>query len=64
MVVKMDHPAAGTVRVCGTPVKIEGFERPSMQRPSLLGEYTKEILQRFLQMSPEEIEGLKRDKVV
>ncbi len=64
MIVEMDHPTAGTIRVCGTPVKIEGSGRPSMQRPSLLGEFTEEILQRFLNLSSEEIENLKRDKVI
>lgn len=64
MIVEMDHPTVGTIKVCGTPVKIEGSGLPSMQRPSLLGEFTKEILQGFLNLSSEEIENLKKDKVI
>ncbi|MBW1705060.1 MAG: CoA transferase [Deltaproteobacteria bacterium] len=64
MIVEMDHPTAGAIRVCGTPVKIEGSKRPSMQRPPLLGEFTKNILQKLLYLTSEEIESLKRDKVI
>jgi formyl-CoA transferase/CoA:oxalate CoA-transferase len=44
MVVEMEHPAAGTIRTLGSPVKLSAQPASIRRPPPLLGEHTDEIL--------------------
>jgi crotonobetainyl-CoA:carnitine CoA-transferase CaiB-like acyl-CoA transferase len=58
-----EHPAAGSVRLFGTPVKVAG-ERFATSPAPAPGEHTAEVLSTLLGLSPEEIERLRGDGVV
>jgi crotonobetainyl-CoA:carnitine CoA-transferase CaiB-like acyl-CoA transferase len=64
MVVSIEHPKAGSIRVTGVPIKLS--ETPGMVTtpPPLLGEHTTQILGDWLHMTPEEVEGLRQDGAV
>lgn len=64
MIFEFDHPIAGLVKICGTPIKIEGIPDSIMHRPPLLGEHTKEVLKNYSGLTEEEINKLKADKII
>jgi CoA:oxalate CoA-transferase len=64
MVIEVEHPRAGKLKVPGTPMK---FSRTScrMEKASPdLGAHTEEILSSLLKMSSDEIEELRNEKVL
>lgn len=63
MVITVDHPSGGTVKLLGNPVKVEGFKEEFFH-PPLLGEHTQEILSTLLEYSEEKIGALKKDGIV
>ena len=63
MVVELDHPAAGTVRSLGVPLRLTETPACPAKPPPLLGADTKAVL-RELGYKPEAIERLRRDGVV
>jgi len=64
MVVEMDHPRAGKLKMAGIPIKLS--ETPgTLETPSpLLGEHTGEILKEFFDFTEEEIKNLYKDGIV
>lgn len=60
MIVALQHPKAGPIRVTGVPIKLSetpgGVDRP----PPLLGEHSAQVLQEWLHMSEGTIEGLRQ----
>jgi formyl-CoA transferase/CoA:oxalate CoA-transferase len=64
MIVALEHPAAGPIKVLGTPVKLG--ETPGRVRtpPPRLGEHTRRVLSQDVGLSEEEIEGLRREGVI
>lgn len=64
MVVEVNHPSVGKVRLAGNPIKLS--ESPAMIKahPPLLGEHTEEVLASLLGLKGEEIEGLRREGVI
>jgi crotonobetainyl-CoA:carnitine CoA-transferase CaiB-like acyl-CoA transferase len=64
MVQAVEHAALGEVRVLGVPMKLS--ETPGTVRtgPPTLGQHTNRILRRDLGLADEEIEQLRKDKVV
>lgn len=64
MVATLPHPTAGSVRVVNTPITLS--ETPVSPRlpPPTLGQHTEDVLHDWLQMSEQEIAGLRADGVV
>jgi crotonobetainyl-CoA:carnitine CoA-transferase CaiB-like acyl-CoA transferase len=64
MLVKVEHPTAGPVRMAGIPVKLSATPASIRLPPPLLGQHSEEVLQNWLEMSREEITELKRKSVL
>ncbi len=63
MVVEMEHPAAGTIKQTGVPVRLSETPGSIVLPPPLLGEHTEDILGE-IGYTREEIRKLKEKKVV
>ena len=64
MFVEVEHPTAGRVTLTGSQFKFTN-RKVEISRPSpMLGEHTREILTKELNMEPEEYERLLREKVI
>jgi crotonobetainyl-CoA:carnitine CoA-transferase CaiB-like acyl-CoA transferase len=59
MVVEVDHPTAGRIRLPGIPVKFGGTPARVQGPPPNLGQHTEEILRDILQLSPSAIQELR-----
>jgi formyl-CoA transferase len=64
MVVEMQHPRAGSVRLIGSPMKFSATPVEYRRPPPLLGEHTEEVLRDLLGMSPEEIQIVQNGDVL
>ena len=64
MVVELDHPAAGPVRVTGVPIKLSETPGAVSTPPPVLGEHTTEVMSEWLQLSQAELDELGRSGVV
>ena len=64
MVVELDHPLAGPIRVTGIPIKMSDTPGEVRTPPPLLGQHTAEILAGWLGLGPEEIKRLATSGVV
>jgi crotonobetainyl-CoA:carnitine CoA-transferase CaiB-like acyl-CoA transferase len=60
MVVSLDHPKAGPMRVTGVPIKLSDTPGAVTAPPPLLGEHTTQVLVDWLQMSAGEVESLRQ----
>jgi formyl-CoA transferase len=64
MLVEVEHPTAGTVRMAGIPVKLSATPASVRLPPPLLGEHTDQVLSSWLGMNDQEIADLKAKKVI
>jgi crotonobetainyl-CoA:carnitine CoA-transferase CaiB-like acyl-CoA transferase len=64
MLVEVEHPTAGSVRMAGIPVKFSATPASVRLAPPLLGQHTNEVLSSWLDMTEKEIADLKIKKVV
>jgi formyl-CoA transferase len=64
MLMEVEHPTAGRVRMAGIPVKFSVTPASVRMPPPLLGEHSVEILKSWLGMSNQTIDELKREKIV
>jgi crotonobetainyl-CoA:carnitine CoA-transferase CaiB-like acyl-CoA transferase len=64
MLVEVEHPTAGTVRMAGIPVKFSTTPASIRLPPPLLGQHTEEVLATWLKMANGEIADLRRKSVV
>ena len=58
MVVTIPHPSLGEVRLIRSPLRMSATPVGTPTPPPLLGEHTREVLERVLGRSPEQIEAL------
>ena len=56
--VDMPHPAAGTVRLVRSPMKLSATPAQADRPPPMLGQHTEEVLRDLLGLSPAEIAAL------
>lgn len=64
MVIEVDHPACGPMKLVNTPVKYSYSEPNIRSPPPTLGQHTNEVLQDVLGMSADDVERLKSQGVV
>ncbi|OGL38085.1 MAG: hypothetical protein A2042_07005 [Candidatus Schekmanbacteria bacterium GWA2_38_11] len=64
MIITVDHPVCGKVKLLGNPIKIYDTPKETFAPPPVLGEHNKEILSEILKYSEEKIKKLKELKVV
>jgi formyl-CoA transferase len=64
MLVQVEHPTAGTVRMAGIPVKFSLTPASVRLSPPLLGQHNEEVLESWLEMNDKEISELKRKTVI
>ena len=64
MLVQLEHPTAGTVRMAGVPVKFSATPASVRLPPPLLGQHNEEVLESWLGMNDNEISELKRKTVI
>jgi len=64
MLVEVEHPTAGTLKLAGIPVKFSATPASVRLPPPLLGQHSADVLSSWLGMSIEEIEQLKRKSVL
>ena len=64
MVVEMDHPKCGKLKVTGNPIKMSECNEEVFAPQPALGEQKEEILGKLLGYSSQQIEELKRTRVI
>ena len=64
MIVPLEHPKAGSIRVTGIPIKLSETPGAVHSPPPVLGEHTTDVLQDWLQINAAEVEILLQDGVV
>ena len=64
MLVDVIHPEGGSVKVPGNPIKLSSVENEQFSSPPLLGEHTKEVLQKWLNFSDEKLIKLDEQQVI
>ena len=64
MLVDVAHPEGGSVKVPGNPIKLSSYENDEYSSPPLLGEHTKEVLQKWLNFSEEKLSKLHENKII
>ncbi|WP_205666103.1 CaiB/BaiF CoA transferase family protein [Aquabacter cavernae] len=58
MVVDVEHPTAGRLRLLGRPIKFPGSPQAPLEAPPRLGEHTAEVLKRELGLTDAQVAGL------
>ena len=64
MVVEVDHPTAGKLKLLGVPYKFSETPAEVKTAPPLLGQHTEEVLGQLLGYSPEDVAELRKVGVV
>ncbi|QQX86626.1 CoA transferase [Cupriavidus necator] len=64
LVQDMPHPVAGTTPVFAPPYRLDGQRLPIRRAPPTLGEGTREVLQRLLSMSDQQLQELQAKGVL
>jgi formyl-CoA transferase len=64
MIAEVPHPAIGTLRLAGIPIKYSETPGTIRHHPPLLGEHTGEVLTDVLGYSPDKIETLRKERAI
>lgn len=62
--IELPHPLGGTVAQVASPIRLSETPVQYRHAPPLLGEHTTEVLQRVLGLVPEQLDGLRANKVI
>lgn len=64
MLVEVDHPGAGRIKLVGIPVKFSETKAEVRMPPPCLGQHTEKVLMQYLDYSAAEIESLRKEGVI
>jgi crotonobetainyl-CoA:carnitine CoA-transferase CaiB-like acyl-CoA transferase len=64
MILDLDHPKAGRMRVTGTPIKLSGGDSIKPTAPPTHGQHNREVFCDLLGLSAAELESLRREEVI
>ena len=64
MIVEVEHPDGGFVKMPGNPVKMSYTNEESYSSPPHLGTNTREILKNWSKYQDDEIESLEKEKII
>jgi len=64
MILELEHPRAGRMRVTGSPIKLSEMEKPRATPPPMLGEHNRRVYCEILGLSDNEFEELQAAKVI
>jgi len=64
MIVEVEHPDGGFVKMPGNPVKMSYTNEESYSSPPHLGNNTREILKNWSKYQDDEIESLEKEKII
>ena len=64
MVVEVDHPSGGKIKMPGNPVKLSNSTDKYFSPPPMLGEHTEEILHDLIGYNQTKIKNLRKKKIV
>ena len=64
MLPRVEQPGAGSIPVCGTPLRFSGQPEPTYRPAPRLGEHTREVLTGWLGTSDADLDSLRRDGVI
>lgn len=64
MLVDIDQPAAGRMRIAGSPIRLSETPGEVYAPAPLLGEHSEEVLREILHYSDQDIEALRREGVI
>jgi crotonobetainyl-CoA:carnitine CoA-transferase CaiB-like acyl-CoA transferase len=64
MVVTVEHPRAGPIRMVGRSIKYPGAPQKPLEPPPTLGQHTRQVLSEFLGYVPETLNELEREGVI
>jgi crotonobetainyl-CoA:carnitine CoA-transferase CaiB-like acyl-CoA transferase len=64
MLVELEHPTAGKIRLAGPPVKLSATPASVRLPPPLLGQHNEEVLGSWLEMSDDEIRALRKKQII
>lgn len=64
MVVSLEHPEEGGIRLLGNPIKMSSIEEQRYSYPPAFGQHTEQVLSKLLGYSKDEIEALRQEGVV
>ncbi len=64
MVVELEHPKAGPIRVTGVPIKLSATPGEVRSAPPTLGQHTEQVLSDWLGMRDAEVAELRRQEIV
>ena len=64
MLLELDHPTAGTVKLAGSPLKLSRTPVRIAEAPPLLGQHTEEVLDRYLGYGPPDVAQLRAEGII
>ena len=64
LVQDMPHPVAGSTPTFAPPYRLDGRRLPIRHAPPMLGEGTREVLQRLLSLSDAQLQALRKQGVL
>lgn len=65
MLVEVEQPGAGKIKISGNPIKLSGMQEEIHKDPApFVGEHTEMILKQYLGYSADKINNLKKEKVI